>query len=71
MSAGAPCTLTGVSELWRTTPIIQICARRALCRHVRIGVQIGGYVRIAADQRWLQTVIRFQAGHRAKRRLGA
>jgi hypothetical protein len=29
--------------------------------------QIGGYLRIAADQRWLQTVIRFQAGHRAKR----
>jgi hypothetical protein len=27
----------------------------------------GGYLRIAADQRWLQTVIRFQAGHRAKR----
>ena len=27
-------------------------------------------MRIAADQRWLQTVIRFQAGHRAKRRLG-
>jgi hypothetical protein len=36
-----------------------------------VPVQIGGYVRIAADQRWLQTVIRFQAGHRAKRRLGA
>jgi hypothetical protein len=30
-------------------------------------VQIAGYLRIAADQRWLQTVIRFQAGHRAKR----
>jgi hypothetical protein len=30
-------------------------------------VHIGGYLRIAADQRWLQTVIRFQAGHRAKR----
>ena len=28
-------------------------------------------MRIAADQRWLQTVIRFQAGHRAKRRLWA
>jgi hypothetical protein len=24
----------------------------------------GGYLRIAADQRWLQTVIRFQAGQR-------
>src|SRR5215467_8695580 len=30
---------------------------------------IGGYLRIAADQRRLQTVIRFQAGHRAKRRI--
>jgi hypothetical protein len=28
--------------------------------------QIGGYLRIAADQRWLQTVIRFQAGHRCE-----
>ena len=31
----------------------------------------GGYLRIAADQRWLQTVIRFRAWRRAKRRLGA
>jgi len=30
----------------------------------------GGYLRIAADQRWLQTVIRFRARPRAKRRLG-
>jgi hypothetical protein len=29
-------------------------------------IQIG-YLRIAADQRWLQTVIRFRARHRAKR----
>src|SRR5262245_25020021 len=31
----------------------------------------GGYLRIAADQRWLQTVIRFRARHRARRRLFA
>jgi hypothetical protein len=31
--------------------------------------QNGGYLRIAADQRWLQTVIRFRAWRRAKRRL--
>ena len=31
----------------------------------------GGYLRIAADQRWLQTVIRFRAWRRAKRRIGA
>src|SRR5260370_22738605 len=43
---GMPCTLTGVSELWRTTPIIQICAGRALCRHARIGVQDGGGERV-------------------------
>jgi len=40
-----PCTLTGVSELWRTTPIIYICAGHALCRHARIGVQGVGYLR--------------------------
>jgi len=34
-------------------------------------VQIGGYLRIAADQRWLQTVIRFRAWRRAKRRIRA
>jgi hypothetical protein len=34
--------LIGVSELWRPTPIIQICAVRGLCRHDRIGVQNGG-----------------------------
>jgi hypothetical protein len=31
----------------------------------------GGYLRIAADQGQLQTVIRFQARHRADPRLGA
>jgi hypothetical protein len=31
----------------------------------------GGYLRIAADQRWLQTVIRFRAWRRAKRRFWA
>jgi len=35
------------------------------------GEQNGGYLRIAADQRWLQTVIRFRAWRRAKRRLCA
>jgi hypothetical protein len=30
-----------------------------------ITIQIGGYLRIAADQRWLQAVIRFRARHRA------
>ena len=35
------------------------------------GTHIGGYLRIAAYQRWLQTVIRFRAWRRAKRRLFA
>src|SRR5215469_11652120 len=30
----------------------------------------GGYLRIAAYQRWLQPVIRFRTRHRAKRRIG-
>ena len=34
------------------------------------GRRMPGYLRIAADQRWLQTVIRFWARHRAKRRIG-
>ena len=37
----------------------------------RQGAPNGGYLRIAADQRWLQAVIRFRARHRAERRLGA
>ena len=41
ISASMPRTLIGVSELGRATPIIQICAGRALCRHARIGMQIG------------------------------
>jgi len=36
-----------------------------------LGVQIGGYLRIAAEQHWLQTVIRLRARRRAERRLGA
>jgi hypothetical protein len=31
--------LIGVSELWRAAPIIQICARRGLCRRARVGAQ--------------------------------
>ena len=48
-----------------------LCAAGILKRFLLQLDHIGGYLRIAADQRWLQTVIRFRAGHRAKRRLGA
>jgi hypothetical protein len=42
---------TGISDLLisatcerrQPTPIIQICARRGLCRHAALGVQNGGY----------------------------
>jgi hypothetical protein len=42
-----------------------------LSKPSRAADQNGGYLRISVDQRWLQAVIRFQARHRAKRRLGA
>lgn len=34
-----------MSELWRPTPHIQICAGAGLCRRARVDVQIGGSVR--------------------------
>src|SRR5215470_8064985 len=40
------------------TPLGEVLPRHA---RPRLSVQIGGYLRIAADQRWSQTVIRFQA----------
>jgi hypothetical protein len=46
------------------TPETQICVPEKPDNEERPAAQIGGYLRIAADQRWLQTVIRFQAGQR-------
>ena len=37
--AGAPRALIGVSELWRSTPDIQICAGAGLFRRAPVGVQ--------------------------------
>src|SRR5262252_10227933 len=39
ISAGAPRALIGVSELWRPTPNIQICAGAGLYSRARVGVQ--------------------------------
>jgi hypothetical protein len=35
--------ISAASERRQPTPIIQICARRGLCRHAALGVQNGGY----------------------------
>src|SRR5215471_11018202 len=51
-----------ITAFWSGT--CSICAPPPAESGVAISVQNGGYLRIAADQRWLQTVIRFRARHR-------
>jgi hypothetical protein len=48
-----------------------ICMPWSMNDDATLAEQNGGYLRIAADQRWLQTVIRFRAWRRAKRRIFA
>jgi len=85
--SGKPCPAgTGLARVRQPRRIKQIVPARASASSAQIThsgalftngpqipltVHIGGYLRIAADQRWLQTVIRFRARHRAKRRVGA
>ena len=85
--SGRPCpAATGLARVRQPRRIKQIVPARASASSAQIThsgalftngpqipltVHIGGYLRIAADQRWLQTVIRFRARHSAKRRLGA
>ena len=65
-------SMSTMSERWEAVSATQITLSGATptgALATQVADHIGGYLRACADQRLLRTVTRFQARHRAERRL--